>query len=203
MKTDTDYLNFLIEQYKKTKGLDIDLESKLSLIDFRDWLYQMTLITKEYKNILLNKLDINNANSIEIGKGVYDTIVTDDLNIRVATPFSFKNNTKMELVIINNNPFYRFYGDNTINLVKIDESNKTFLTHNPYTSDDILDWENLNNIVVGVYGNNQDKDKEFKINLIQELKQRIVNQEYFDYLDNSYDTYCYFIAPKKKKYPSK
>lgn len=203
MKTDTDYLNFLIEQYKKARGNELDLDSKLSLIDFRDWLYQMTLITKEYKNILLSNFDINNSNSIEIGKGIYDTIATTDLNIRVATPFSLKNNIKMEFVMIGNQPFYKFYGTGTTNLVKIDDFNKTFLTHNPYFENDILNWEVLNNIIVGVYGSNNDKDKEFKINLIRELKNKINNQEYIDYLDDTYDSYCYFIAPKQKKYSYK
>ena len=202
------YVSNLTNQFIKSIGKsDIDINSKELWSEFNEWLNERKKIAKEYKTILdFLELDYNTNKTAEIGKGVFDTIVSNNNLTTIITPYTYyfdpqkrKNIIKGNLKIVSEK-----YPRKDISMErKIDDIN-CFITQNPYTKKDIEIFNQLYsfykyNIIIGIYGKNDDKDKEIKIIKLKELKEKItknIKEEYIKIINN----YFYILASTYQKY---
>ncbi len=141
----------------------------------------------------------DNKKTAEVGKGSLDSIVKH-YKPTIITPF--RDNfyvDDIDKVIVSN--FTVYAGEPYL----VDLDNKLdikecpfdiYMTHNPYSPEKIMDWEELHNsknkgIIVGVYGKNYDSDKPNKLKLITDFASRLD-----DDVTQSYETdgECYFYA---------
>ncbi len=207
------YLNKLIEQFKQATGTkNVDVNSQTFISEFSSWIKSRQAIGEDYLGLLdyMELHRIGEAETAEIGKGKFDTLVKD-LDTTIITPYSKGIIVPDSTRIITSD--FRVYEGTPILMRQTEKettqidpitytSALTFMTQNPYTQAQIANWEQLhngreNNIVVGIYGSVYDKDTESKIRQIEDLR---------DKLDGSYkeeytvfgDTYCYAIASERK-----
>lgn len=207
------YLKKLSEQFKQATGTkSIDFNSQAFISEFGEWIRQRQLGAEEYLSLLdyMNLSKVNDPDTAEIGKGRFDTIVKD-LDTTIITPYSKDIIVPNPKRIITSD--FRVYEGTPILMRQsekgttqidpiITTSTLTFMTQNPYSQEQIANWEELHNgrnsdIIVGIYGSIYDKDTESKIRQIEDLR---------DKLDDSYaeeyavfdDTYCYAIASTRK-----
>lgn len=206
------YLNKLVEQFKQSTGAkNVDVNSQTFISEFSSWIKSRQAIGEDYLGLLdyMELHRIGEAETAEIGKGKYDTLVSE-ANTTIITPYSKGIIAEPERIITADFSVY----DSTPILVRTTEKNTTqldpitssetltFMTQNPYTVAQIANWEQLhnsgeNNIVVGVYGSIYDKDTDRKIKELESLREKL----YDSYIEEQCvlgDTYCYAIASKRK-----
>ena len=78
------YMDVLKDQYQKATGVkNIDLKSSACLSEVKNW----AINRKETSGVLftkflldINKIDYQTSHTIEVGKGVFDTVVRDSDN---------------------------------------------------------------------------------------------------------------------------
>ena len=126
-------------------------------------------------------VDYKGSKTIEVGKTVNDSIVLPYEAFIVP-----KNNEGLEVykdrVIVANLKFHGnlpfliqkgLHVDHSIPCDKYD----TFITQNPYTFDEIAEWNKLpygfHDLVVGVYGNIDDNDRVAKKNMMYQFMEKI------------------------------
>ena len=210
MKNNVDrYLDNLIVQFIQATGYkNKNVNSVGFKYEFLGWIEERKKISNKYLKLLdyMNLTeDIDKESSVEVGKGKYDTIVRSFKTNRI-TPYveDLDEERTMNAIfkVMDGQP--TLITNNGLNIARI-ESNIpiTFITQNPYNESLINGWSSLhnmglNNIVVGMYGNINDKDMEQKIETLKALKDKLLReyQEEFSILD---DSYCYAIASKTKK----
>ena len=202
--SDKAYLDFLINQFKKAKGIsDISLTSSLFVEEFSKWITSRQDMNELYLRTLSSlELSFNNSNTYEIGKSTLDSAVKD-LNTVIITPY-VDGLTNLNSRVIKSD----FKVDNgkpvllrNKEIIVLSGINMTFMTQNPYTDRKIENWEQLgnsknSNIIVGVFGSIHDKDKDEKVYKLLELGSKIENtKEKYLVLD---DVYCCVIASKSE-----
>ena len=198
------YLNNLILQFQKATGIkNIDISSDSFIREFNEWLLQRKLIIPDYREFIigLNTEPYIDFDSVEIGKGIHDSI-TIDTNISMITPYTggiIKTPGSLingELYIFDGQPFVK----QNFKLVNCLDYSR-FITQNPYISSDVKNWEQLHNsgsnITVGIYGYIYDKDIDSKVKLMRELKSKLLSDFILDYSTNGYE-YMYVISSKRK-----
>lgn len=170
------YLDLLISQYiEATQNNNIDLNSQMFNSEFYDWVNQRQIVGNNYLKFIKNiKPDLISDKTAEIGKGKYDTL-TLNTDTKIITPYlEGKNIIHNDFGVFDGIPFYR-------HIIPIKDSFdiindiSTFMTQNPYTRYDLTNWHQLPiygnlDIVVGIYGNINDKDIEEKIKYLKFLK---------------------------------
>ena len=206
------YLNYLIEQFKQATGTkNIDINSQLFISEFSEWIRSRQNISENYLNLLeyMELYRFADPDTAEIGKGQYDSIVKP-FDTTIITPHSEGLETLDQSRIITSD--FRVF-DGTPVLTKTNEkginqidpitstTTLTFMTQNPYTPEQIRNWEQLhnsgeNNIIVGIYGSIYDKDIEQKIKELEALRDKLYEsyKEEHTVID---DTYCYAIASER------
>ena len=75
-----------------------------------------------------------------------------------------------------------------------------FITQNPYQTQDCINWHQLYNygntdVVMGIYGNITDKDKNEKLEVLKYTQKRL-DDEFKIQKVTSGDTYCYALSTK-------
>lgn len=208
----------VINQYKTANGIkeikdptDIQFTTDLS-----EWIRTRDKVGGEYINYLKYLLNTSTFNSeyVEIGKGNLDTI-TKNTNMSMITPFYLEEvltaftNSKSPIVT----GIFKVYDDgypviiphdyNEINKINLNCVERYF-TQNPYSIDDIKNWDRLHNlgrnITLGIYGKNYDKDIEEKIKLLKEVKNKLFDgYKYIDELETKGDSYFYVISSSRTK----
>ena len=149
-------------------------------------------------------LDFKKSYCVEIGKGFLDSVVVRRFSTSIASPYSNHITTNVNFLIKDGVPYHSTkYGENKYSCVKFSSKDKIFMTQNPYKKDELNDWHELHNsgnydIIVGVYGNLDDKDKDSKIEQIINVKNKLVDDEYITDQLISDDAYCYTLASKRK-----
>lgn len=206
------YFELLIEQYKQAKGItkDIDVKQPEFISEFTNWINYMNDISSNYKELLeyMELYDYVNYDTIEVGKGKFDSIVKN-YNTTIVTPHSTGlNNTSNRHVITAD---FRVYSKPM--LIRTNESGLrnlspitsnlllTFMTQNPYNLNSIKNWELLHTsdkykIIVGMFGNRTDKDKTKKINALKDLRDKLEKSYKEEYAVIN-DSYCYVVATDK------
>ena len=132
--------------------------------------------------------DFNSLEKIEVGKGCYDSIASDNLSF--VTPYDYnKKIIGNDLKIIEYTPFIK--SKNELIIPKTD----VFLTHNPYVYNPIIDWHKIHNctdymINVGAYGNIYDSNKEEKIKFIEQLASMLDDNYDYNYDEINGKYFC-------------
>jgi hypothetical protein len=195
-----DYLLLLCEQFNKCKGYkNTDLASKNYCDELNNWLDSLSSKNSKYYDFLLEcEIDLDSSTLVEINKGIYDSIINPK---KVVSPFAYtlKQRNK-ELFVYKGEPFI-VIGNNLIKNKMID----TFITHNPYNKKYIKGLDEIHNygmdILLGIYGSINDKDKNEKILLLKSFSEQLndnYDMEYTTYYDNYYG--IIFTTNKIKKY---
>lgn len=199
----------IIIQYALATGKNkVIINSRDFILEFGAWLKNYQKIAEEYTKFL-NECGFKFGNSFcaEVGKNSYDSVVIP-YQTKIITPDSseFKNMDSDRIIegniIIN---------DMTPILIRKDKENveiprlviDTYMTQNPYTSKDIKGWEKLHNsgefnIMIGAFGNIQDKDKEDKIAELKNFEDKLTTDDYKIEYETDGDKYFYVVGSKRK-----
>ena len=195
MTKNEEYYMLLVRQYFESQGMNpilssINIKSKRFQKELFMWLKERSKIGEKYVDFLfyLGK-DITNLETAEIEKGKYDSIVRP-YETTVITPYYYPDEKNNKEILR-----YAFFPDfNTPGLLKLDNQQnlqeikespsyiQQYITENPYRRTDLFGIEDLHNggnfdILVGVFGDIQDRDKEKKIKLLKELRDKIIDDE--------------------------
>lgn len=189
------YINQLLNQFKAARNIKhVDLNSPSFKEEFHRWLTRREEIQYNYLD-LLEYMDcdvFHNEKVAEIGKGKYDTVTQygDTLLIGPYVDDVKGDNPKIKVDVTRNN------------LISYGLSNDIdcFLLQNAYSEDQLktlidLSNKNLVNVILGVYGFIDDKDKIDKMNQLRSLSHKLNHlpiEE--DFTDSDYGYYCYAIA---------
>lgn len=107
------------------------------------------------------------------------------------------NEPKSDLRVVGGKPIILKFDTRT------EAINRMFITHNPYFESDIYNWSKIpvnsqNNIIVGVYGKIEDKDRDQKEAMIEELANRI-NMDHLINFETDHDNYFASVTAVKTK----
>lgn len=205
--TREEYLKKMSKQFLDSMGSgakEVGLES----LDFEDWLKERYGILDGYKGLLdYMGVEYNNAMTIEIGKGFYDSIGCKAYKTTIITPYTYgikKRNNNNDGIIKAN----LIVSDDKeeLNGILFKDSNlkfDSFMTHNPYSLTDIDNLKKLANdysVIYGVYGKNYDKDREMKLTQLRRLREQLesksnLQEQYIKFGDN----YCMALVANNKR----
>lgn len=196
------YIKNLMQQFINSKGIkNIDINSRMFKQEFVMWIDEMNNLSEGYIQLLnLMGIPYDNSEMVEIGKGKYDSVVLNNGSTILLTPYITE---KVNNPICN----YEFtVSDKKPAVVKDGKSRilsiQNIMTHNPYTEADIYNWEQLHNndscqVTIGIYGKNNDKDKNSKIKLLEQFKKEL----YIGFNEDNYEAngnYYYSITSHGK-----
>lgn len=205
----SDKMEYLMKQYLLTLGIKNIVEiSDEFLSEFYEWLLEYKEMSKEYINFLdYLDLDYKEKNTVEVGKGKFDSIVipyktniiTKDKKIKGVEEDRIINGSLKichnEPMLINKNEVKR--------LREVLPNVNTYMTQNLF-GNDIASWSDIHNsltgnIILGVYGNVNDKDREDKIKMLQTLKLCLTSDDFKEEYTRWNDNYYYVIGSLKKR----
>lgn len=190
------YINELLNQFKAARNIkNIDLNSPSFKEEFNRWLTRREEIQYNYLD-LLEYMECNvfhNENVAEVGKGKFDTVTQygDTLLISPYVDGVQGNNSKVKAEVTTSNLLSYGCLSNYIDC---------FLLQNAYNEKQINALINLSNkyfvnVIIGVYGFIDDKDRDYKMNALRELSYKLSHvpiEE--DFTDSDYGYYCYAVA---------
>ena len=199
-----EYYQKIASQYKKATGIKkIDLKSKAFLEELEEWLTERKKILNEYKIILhYMGLGFDFPITAEIGKGCYDTVFSKDEQTAIITPYTHGiNNIKGNKIIKGKIKIANYPKNKEYILLKSIDYISVLMTQNPYTPKDIKNWEKLYllcgyHIITGIYGKHIDKDRDKKIMMLKELKEKLQDNCIDNYIEID-DDYYYIITTNK------
>lgn len=201
------YLEILAKQYIRAKDIrtKADLNDPKFVEDLLFWIRERNEIGNKYTTFLEELgIDFDNDSCAEIGKSTLDTVVgpystflitttskplgnidrdrviDGSLEVIDSTPYLNAKNRRLEL------PSYIF---------------DTYMTQNIYDMKDIESWTDLHNsgkynIVVGAYGNTEDKDIYPILNKINLFQEKLDTDTIYEYTMIG-DSYLVVAASKK------
>ena len=201
----------LIKQFVLARGIErVDLSSQSFLQEFSNWLKERKKVGEKYISFISSLgLFKDNSKCAEINKGIDDS-VTLPYHTRLITPYIDIDTIGDSQRIINAN--FSVNKQYTTPIISTQEitmkviSNreiKTYMTQNPYNTNMLEGWSHLhnskyNNIVVGVYGKEYDKDKATKKDMLLRLRKQLNNNfKEVEYVLN--DDYLCVIGSKENK----
>ena len=174
--------------------------------EFYKWLKQMQEISKYYTNFLEEmNFNFKGKNCAEISKSFFDTVVkpydtylitlyenglNDIGESRVVEGYLVVNNDAPVII----QPFTgRIYPSNEYDI---------FMTQNPYTQGDFKKLAMLHNscnydVIAGVFGSNDDKNKSKKINELKRLRDSLYGEYAFE-IEKKDGVYYGVIGTKKR-----
>ena len=201
------YKQQLINQYKKAMGIHrFNPENISDLREFEEWLKSLKDRNEVYIALLKdNNIKLgNDFSTAEVFKGGLD-MATRKVKTKIISEYiDGKDNEafiKGNFMVFNGKPIV-FTSEDGITTFKNLEGINTFMTQNPYSPNDIKGWDamhnNTKNIIVGIHGSKQDKDKKEKEKLLINLKEQLythIIDEYYEANGN----YYYFVASDQTK----
>ena len=214
MNLNNEYYNYLLKQFLDAKGLRMDdMNSHYFISSFTDWIKENQKIGEEYLQFLFQicgKNVIDREDTFEVGKGKLDSIVKN-LKTIIISPYGEEfTDVDRERIIcgrlgINGClPFCYKESKNSIEKTRKSYSTNTFMTQNPYSVDDIFNWECLqngssNSIIVGAYGDIKDKNVNQKIKMLEEFRKKLICNVNYEYITLNNNYFCIVNGSKKKK----
>ena len=197
-------VRLLEEKYILARGYK-NMKS-ISEKDFIRWIFERKEIGNEYVDFLENlNLSIKTPQTAEIGKSMFDTIVSS-FDTTVITPHDYFETGKRVLkydFFPNREPRLIKYNDEKMDIIPVPEDIKQFITQNPYDEFDLIGYEDLFNgnydVIVGMYGHIHDNDKERKLRMLRDLKDKITTNRYNIEYECSRDAYFAAIYNKNEK----
>lgn len=202
------YLENIIRQFRQATKFSGNINSEIGLDTLSEWIFQRQNAGIDYL-FLLHDLGLNYSNNdtCEVGKGLYDSITTG-LSTKIITQYPESIKVDESRILVGNLEVFEstpiLIRENASNIKIIPNSLvNTYMMNNPYVEGNIRSWEDLHNssqndIIVGVYGKTSDKDKEDKLKLIKDLRDKLYD-EYIDSYETNNDNYYYVVG--SKRYP--
>ena len=200
----------LIRQFVAAKNIkQVDLNSKSFLEEFSNWLKERKEAGDKYLSIISRfGLFKDNSKCAEVGKGIEDSI-TLPYNTKLLSPYIDVNMISNPNRVIDadlsvyKNDTFPIISTKEIKIQVVPNSKiATYMTQNPYNNKMIEGWNQLhnsgyNNIVVGIYGNEHDKDKHEKKDMLLRLRRKLNgNFTELEYVFN--DEYFCVVGTEKK-----
>jgi len=172
----------LFKQFCNAYGIkNADMHDKELVNAFFEWLREPKIAQDAFYRKQLNELglDIDNSKTVEVGKTINDSVVLP-YKTTIVTPDGTDFDNYKDRVIVAN---LKFHGNfptliqergSMTHAIPVDLY-RTFMTQNPYDKSEIENWEKFpyQDIVVGVYGGFDDKDKIDKMRQMDEFYQRL------------------------------
>lgn len=159
-----EYLKALFCQYCNAREIkNINFAEMKDNEDFINWIVQNRQTSKMYKDYL-SYLNVSLYDGTEVGKGKYDSISSKDMKI-VSSYGITLGVLPSKLIITDRNVLIA-----TPRTISLTETN-LFITHNPYSYQDVSSWHKIHNS--GMYGNIYDRDKKSKIELLSKLADKM------------------------------
>ena len=192
-----DYFDKLFDLFLKKYGTKNEENIKEILREeFFEWLPSYKQLSDEYRLYLENYLgmNLNNPFLVELDKGYIDTVIGEFSTM--ISPYAYTS------LLENYN--LTFDENKRILLVKngivrdFDCGVNTIISHNPYSKNTIQNIKkaSLNyDIILGMYGKLNDKDKKNKINKLKLISKELTNYE-IDYNEKDDNYFC--VLNKKK-----
>lgn len=209
-------IKYLIEQFKRATGVTyFDYHDKDCQKELIEWIATRRKMGSVYGMFLDNfGRNIDRTTCAEVSKSSHDSIILSSKTTMI-TPYNHdlaKNGQRLilpvELKIYEGIPAIEVpTEDGRKGLVMISpESIDTYITQNPYTREHLASWENLHNrgtnVIVGVYGNVSDKDKEEKLRMLRSFRGKLEGYSKEEYGVKN-DGYYYAIISNRYKTLSK
>ena len=205
----------LLEQFQRANDIwFMNKDSRSFEVDFMEWFGERKVLTDNYLRFL-SYLDLGPFydDTAEVGKGGLDSAVKDfDTTIITSFPGSFRGIDlsrilEGKLMVSGGFPYLMGQGVDAGQFTLIpSETITTYMTQNPYTFEDIRNWEMLHNsnsagIIVGIYGKSWDRDKNSKIKMLEELVKKMddFNDVIIDFENDSQDYYGVVASLKTRK----
>lgn len=202
-----EYLKKLFRQFKQANGIK-DKSAKLEDFkeEFNKFIFTRQIIGEHYIYLLDNlNLEYEGSEVAETNKGCFDSVVIP-YGTTLITPYYYRLSKARviprEFVSALGHPILLEETEvgNKVQEIKPNVF-KTFMTQNPYTIYDLDYWDKLHNmgvynIIVGMYGNVYDKDKEEKLDLMRNILQNLDEDIITDY-DTLGDEYFCLIGSKR------
>ena len=204
-----EYMKELLNQFRLARGINPHgFDPKTYESEFLEWLSNYTKMGEYYfrwikENGVLKELSPEVA---EIGKGRYDTVTLNQPTTLISPYIGHLDvpNTifNYDFTVFNGMPLYR--GRKPHDLV---EDVDIFMTQNPYCMAIMLNWPQLYNyndfdIIIGLYGNTFDKDREDKLRHLK-IWREILRDEFEIKEVTDGDQYCYVLSTNYTKYNKK
>lgn len=188
------YIRCLYKQFCMAYGLDINDTSYIDSKYFMYFILSNYSILKEFREFLMNYGVYNPEDSIEIGKGRFDSLNGID-DIKTISIFNYNNPST--LLIEGSTPYVLKRNGSLL----IPEHR--IITHNPYQELEVASWNELHNsgskdITIGVFGRISDDDESKKVGFIERLSRKL-NDDYsleYDTKDGNY--FCSINSNRKK-----
>ena len=200
------YLRILMRQFVEAKGIEnINTNSNEFMNEFYFWLAARFSQSEQYLDFVKSVVEVKDDRStIEVGKGCLDSIANYKLdNATIITPYTMGLGDNEQRQIIKSPLIVSRDGLTNIPFV----TGCTLMTHNPYSGYCLKNWKNLhnsglNNIVVGIFGDKKDKDKDEKTCMLLYLKKKL-NGDFVEKKETQNGSYFHVIASKQKLENSK
>ncbi len=198
-----EYESNLMKQFKAAIGSrKFDPESKFLKEEYDHWVKDLNFSKSKYLKLLKQfRLQCDNENAIEVGKGPVDSLFLDGKTTIVSPYFKdVKERAGLTYVgkpIVTNDEL-KYIENDTIKPLDI-QGGRIYLTQNVYDINELSKWYRLvkrDTVVVGVFGRIFDSDMSKKIIEIKEFAKQLDNYTY-NYGDLG-SVYCYTIVSKKK-----
>lgn len=192
------YFLYLYKQYCNSIGKEFNKLNLFNDEDFIYWVIQRNKQTNIYKSYIETiGIKLEHSYDIEIGKGKYDSLGKE--NVLMISPFAETSGLpKSNLIFYNEEPL--IITDSAIYSIF---EYTSFFIHNPFFKEDIRNIviaHNMGfNICFGIYGNNSDKDKNKKLEMLKESTENMKNDFEFNYETEDTSYYACLISKRKIK----
>ena len=181
MLSKEDYEDALYGQYVSAKGfLGVSKSDKYIREDLKEYFEGMKYERRHYLELLRTLgVNYNEETTIEVGKGNLDSAV-EIYNASIVTPYVGLFEGRRAPVYEGS---YKIVDDDIVmgtGPLPIPQG-RIYITHNMYNPSCIRGWINLvknNDIVIGVYGREEDKDKDYKIGHVENIASLLDNGTY-------------------------
>jgi len=190
------YILLLYKQYCDSIGKQYDKFNILTDTEFIAYVSLLTKRTIDYGNYL-NHLGLyfNSETTIELNKGKYDSLGKE--LVTIVSPFAETLNCQnSELLFYDSNPIV-IIGTSVFSIDNCD----LFMTHNPTVRHSISDiallHNNGENVCIGIYGKISDKDRDAKLQMLEDCATKMSDGIGF-YYDTEGDNYYSCIKSERK-----
>ena len=196
-----------LSQFRSAKsiGPSVPIKGELEQ-EFKKWISEMSILNREYIDILLLSLNNEKSKIYEVCKSYYDSANCKELN-GIITPYKleriYPNQEIIEgaLHVVKKRPYILTKVPN-YELLDSDKVER-FITHNPYNMELIKPWLNLTDdyfFSISVFGKTDDKDSDKKINDLLDYSNNLdIEHEVLPtYKDNNYYYILNTLSKRKK-----
>lgn len=174
--------------------------------DFYKWLKQMQGISKYYTDFLEEmKFNFKGSNCAEISKSFFDTVVKPyDTHLITLYENGLNDIGQSRVVegnLVVNKDIPVIIQASTEKLYSSNEYD-VFMTQNPYTQGDLKKLSILHNscnydVIAGIFGFNDDKNKSKKINELKRFRDSLYGDYIFE-IEKKDGVYCGVVGTKKR-----